>query len=159
MTEIVRCGPEVIDELRPLWLAMVHHHAEVAPQLGPVFGDDESWEKRRKAYATYLAEPGAFVLVVREGARAVGYAVVTVDSGSPTWRAPERFGFVGSLALLPEARGAGAGRALIERAQEEIERVGVTELRLDVVATNDPALHFYERLGFEPYLIGLRRPG
>jgi hypothetical protein len=35
MTEIVRAGPEVLGELRPLWLALRDHHADVMPHLGP----------------------------------------------------------------------------------------------------------------------------
>lgn len=159
MMQITKHGPEAIGELRPLWLAMVHHHHEVAPGMGEIYSDDETWERRSAAYAKFLAEPDAFVLVARdEDGRAVGYAVVTLDPGSPTFVEPRRFGFVGSLSVLPQTRGQGTGRALLERAQSEIEALGCTELRLDVLSGNTRALDFYAGLGFTPYVVGLRRP-
>ena len=158
MTEIARCGPEVIDELRPLWLAMVHHHAQVAPELGPVFSDEEAWATRRADYAEWLLEDDAFVLVARDGdGRAIGYALVTVNPASATWREPRRAGLVESLAILPDARGAGVGRALIEGVEAELAKLGVDDLRLTVMAANSPALAFYERLGFQPLSLTLRR--
>lgn len=159
MTEIARHGPEVVEELRPLWLAMVHHHAEVAPHLGPVFDDEEAWRIRGADYAQWLQEDDAFALVARDDdGRAVGYALVTVNPASATWREPPRAGLIESLAILPEHRGGGLGRALVERVAQELAAIGVHETRLSVVAANTPALGFYETLGFEPFVMVLRRP-
>lgn len=159
MTEIVRAGPDVIDELRPLWLAMVHHHATVAPHLGPVFDDEEAWRIRRADYDQWLLEPGAFALVARDAqGTALGYALVTVNPASATWREPATIGLVESLSVLPEARGRGIGEALLERVAQELAAIGVHEIRLSVVATNAAALRFYERVGFQPFVVTLRKP-
>ena len=155
MIEIGRHGPEAIDELRPLWLAMVHHHAAVTPDLGPVRDDEDSWARRRAHYERQLALPGAFVLVARLDGAAVGYALVTLEEGSPTWAEPPDWAEIDSLSLLPEARGRGVGRRLIERAQAE---VGDRELRLFVMRGNADARRFYEREGFETFICVMRRP-
>jgi ribosomal protein S18 acetylase RimI-like enzyme len=155
MTEIARHGPEVVEELRPLWLAMVHHHAAVAPGMGPVREDEDSWTRRRAHYERQLARDGAFVLVARDGGRAVGYALVTLEADSPTWSEPEDWAEIDSLSVLPEARGQGLGEQLVARVQQE---VGDRELRLFAVASNDAARRFYERLGFAPSSVELRRP-
>lgn len=156
--EITRHGPEVVDELRPLWLALVRHHAEVAPEMGPVYTDDETWKRRRADYTEWLAEPDAFALVARGGGgEAVGYALVTVNPASPTWPDPPRFGLIESLSLLPEARGGGAGRALVDGVEAELRRIGVDEVRLNVMSSNAPAIAFYERVGFTSYVVGMRR--
>jgi len=157
MIEITRHGLEVVGELRPLWLAMVHHHHAVAPELGPVWDDDTSWERRRAFYERLLGDDGAFVLVAREGGGAVGYAMVVPRPGSPTWRTPARYAEIESLAVLEDARGRGVGEALIDRAAEEAAALGIEALELTAVATNTRALAFYERLGFRPWLVGLRR--
>jgi hypothetical protein len=39
-----------IDRLRPMWLALHHHHQSVAPHLGPFVSDDESWANRKRQY-------------------------------------------------------------------------------------------------------------
>jgi ribosomal protein S18 acetylase RimI-like enzyme len=154
MTEITRHGPEVVGELRPLWLAMVAHHAEVAPELGPVRDDEDTWARRRAHYERQLARPGAFVLVARTGGRAVGYALVTIEDASPTWSEPDGWAEIDSLSVLPEARGDGIGDRLVERVQAE---AGDMELRLFAVTGNPGALRFYERKGFETFLVVMRR--
>jgi ribosomal protein S18 acetylase RimI-like enzyme len=153
--ETARHGAEVIDELRPLWLAMVHHHATVAPELGPVRDDEDSWARRRAHYERQLARPGAFVLLARTGGRAVGYALVTIEDASPTWSDPESWAEIDSLSVLPDARGEGLGQRLLDRVQAE---VGDMELRLYAVADNADALRFYEREGFETFIVVMRRP-
>jgi hypothetical protein len=39
---IVLAGPERIDELRPLWLQLHHHHQSVSP-VQPFVDDETSW--------------------------------------------------------------------------------------------------------------------
>lgn len=153
--EITRHGPEVIDELRPFWLAMVAHHAVVAPEMGPIRDDDDSWARRRAHYERQLAREGAFVLLARVDGRAVGYALVTIEEASPTWSDPDSWAEIDSLSLLPEARGQGIGERLVERVQDE---AGGRELRLFAMAGNADALRFYERQGFQTAIVVMRRP-
>lgn len=155
--QIVRGGAELIDELEPLWLALIAHHHEVAPQLGPLRAGADSWARRRAAYERWLGEPDAFVLVAREQGATIGYALVRVTAGSPTWAEPERAGEVETLSLLPRARGRGLGRALLDRAAAELAAIGVDEMRLTAVATNHKAIRFYQREGFETAFVSLRR--
>ena len=155
MIEITRHGPEVVDQLRPFWLAMVAHHAVVAPEMGPIRDDEDSWARRRAHYERQLARPGAFALLARLDGRPVGYAVVTIEEASPTWREPDGWAEIDSLALLAEVRGQGIGEQLIERVQSE---VGGRELRLFAMAGNADALRFYERAGFETAILVMRRP-
>lgn len=58
------------------------------------------------------------------------------------------------IAVRPNARGAGLGRALIEATAVEAHRRGAERLMLEVRATN-PALALYQHAGFEQ--IGRRR--
>jgi ribosomal protein S18 acetylase RimI-like enzyme len=157
VTRIEIAGAKVLDELRPLYLAMVHHHGEVAPEEGPLRSDDEAWKRRRALYKEWIKEPDAFVAVARDhDGRAVGYAFATLNGGGATWVNPERFGYVESLALLPEARGGGVGRELLRAVWDRVAELGGTDLRLGVIAANAPARGFYERLGFAPFELTVR---
>ncbi|MBK5260350.1 MAG: GNAT family N-acetyltransferase [Thermoanaerobaculia bacterium] len=49
---------------------------------------------------------------------------------------------------LPEARGAGAAKALMETSIEHLRVSGLREYRLEVIDANRPAIGLYERLGF-----------
>jgi len=80
--------------------------------------------------------------VVERGGRMVGMVVVAVEA-----RVPSRAELFG-VWVDPEVRGAGAGLALTEAAASWAQGIGMSELRLWVVATNPAALALYLRAGF-----------
>jgi len=149
--------PRRVDVLRPLWLAMTHHHGAVTPEWGPVRDDEDSWARRRADYVKWLAEPDAFCLVAWREHVAVGYVLVTVNSGSPTWASVTRFGYVESVSVLPEARGAGIGAALLRAAEDHLATLGVEHVELTVVAANADARRFYEREGYSEAFVTMQR--
>lgn len=147
---IVRGGVERIPELEPLWKALHHHHAAVAPHLtglGPQKTPDESWQVRRGLYEEWLAEPDAFVFVAEAGGEPVGYALVHMRAPEETWATGDRIGELESLAVLPDYRSQGVGRALVDAMFERLRELGVTHWGVGVISTNADAIRFYERLG------------
>jgi ribosomal protein S18 acetylase RimI-like enzyme len=84
----------------------------------------------------------------------LGYALVWIHEGSPTWIEPERYAVVQDVAVAAEAQGSGIGRALLDRVHDES---GCEIVELTVLSANAPAQRFYERIGFEPYTESLRR--
>jgi ribosomal-protein-alanine N-acetyltransferase len=75
----------------------------------------------------------------REGAL-VGYALA--------WVVVDRAELM-SIAVVPEARGAGLGRALLEHVAARCAAEGATELALEVRASNGAAIALYEAVGLE----------
>jgi ribosomal protein S18 acetylase RimI-like enzyme len=156
LIEIRREGANCIPELRPLWLALRDHHHAVAPELGAVRDDEDSWGRRRAHHERALAGAGAFALVAREEGRAVGYALVTLRGASASWREPSAYGELETLSVLPEARGRGIGRALVKHAYAELAERGIDTMTVRVVEANALARGFYERMGFAPWVVELR---
>lgn len=155
---IERLDAAAVDELRPLWLALRDHHGALTPDWGPVRDDDSSWAVRRRSYEAWLAEPDAFCLVARHDGAVVGYALVTVMGGSPTWADVARFGYVETLSVLPDARGAGIGGALLRAVEDHLATLGVVQVELTVLARNADARRFYAREGYgEDFLTLVRR--
>lgn len=64
----------------------------------------------------------------------VGYALVTIGEGSQGWVAGEQVADVETLSVLPENRGRGVGSQLMDAVELEVVRLGISELRLLVVA-------------------------
>jgi ribosomal protein S18 acetylase RimI-like enzyme len=162
--EIVRGGEELLDAPQALWLSLRDHHHSVAPELGAVREDEESWARRRSEYASWLAQDnGAFFLVARRGDQVLAYAFVRpLRRSSTTWALEHDELDIETLSVSPEARGSGIGKRMIALIREEVTRGGYGGLQVTAIAQNVDALRFYEREGFAPEFIHLqdttRRP-
>ena len=133
---IQRVGPDELELVEPLWNALREHHASIVPALGPPRSRADSWERRRNQYRGWLLEPGAFILLAERHGQPIGYAMVHLRGGSPTWPLSERAGELETLSVLPEERGNGVGTMLLEAVREELGTLDVTELALHVIPTN-----------------------
>ncbi len=54
------------------------------------------------------------------------------------------------LYVVPEGRGSGLGRKLVDAVVKEAERIGYREMRLDTLPSMMGAIALYRKLGFEP---------
>ena len=96
---------------------------------------DESWRKQLVDLATFVA--------VLEGGD------VGIVRGSKCEETPGAAILI-SMWVAPEARGKGAGEALIDALVDWARSEGFVQLVLDVGDDNGPAIALYSRKGFEP---------
>jgi [ribosomal protein S18]-alanine N-acetyltransferase len=101
-------------------------------------------------YESLLAElPEAF-LVAEIERKLVGYIMCKIEYGFSNYK---KLGFVKkghvvSVAVLPEHRKKGIGRALIEEAMAGVKLKKADELYLEVRCSNNEAIRLYEKLDF-----------
>lgn len=93
-------------------------------------------------------------LVADDGHGLLGYCLGALA-------ARPRIGWVLGLGVLPQARGAGHGRALVSETVRRIISDGAREVRLAVEPENSAAIHLYETIGlritgFRPDYFGPR---
>jgi ribosomal protein S18 acetylase RimI-like enzyme len=145
--DIAELRADRLSELEPLWLSLHRHHRQVADL--PVLADDDlSWQRRCAWYRSRLEAGDAFALVARDDGEPIGYAFVHVRPGADdTWPVGRHMAELVSLAVAPEARGDGVGTALLDAVDAELERRGIHDLEVGVMAGNDRARAFYERRG------------
>jgi GNAT superfamily N-acetyltransferase len=106
-------------------------HAEAQPAA--------YWENLTRS----VSEPGRHVMFVAEdAARAVGLVFGLLD------RERASVGRVGGMWVAPEARGRGAGRALLDAVVAWARRRGLARLELWVTEGNSPAALLYRSAGF-----------
>lgn len=154
--EIRRIAIDELDLIEPLWNALREHHSSVTPSLGPPRSRAESWGRRREQYEQWLESPDSFALLAERDGEGVGYAMVHVRNGSPTWPLGERAGEIETLSVLPGERGRGTGTALLEAVRGELGELGIAELSLLAISTNHDAIRFYERHGFATHALWMR---
>jgi ribosomal-protein-alanine N-acetyltransferase len=104
-------------------------HAEAFPP-------EERWGPQ--AIALLLDLPGHFALLATQGEAPRGFVMGRVAADQAE---------VLTLAVRPEARQAGCGRALMEALAAAAARQGASELFLEVAETNRAARALYARLG------------
>jgi ribosomal protein S18 acetylase RimI-like enzyme len=149
MARIALAGPDRIDELRPLWLELHHHHARVS-RVQPFVDDETSWSVRRASYVATF-EAGGFALVAEEDGAVVGYAMVRIHHGpDDSWALADRYGEVWTVLVAERARNRGLGSALLDAVDAELARRGITDLMIGVMEGNDDARRLYERRGLVP---------
>lgn len=100
---------------------------------------------KREAYPPELflsysiLHPNTFLVAELEG-KVIGYTI---------GRKLDELAEVISIAVLPEFRRRGIGSALWLRLRDELKEMGVKTVRLHVRVSNEPAIRFYEKFGFE----------
>ena len=78
----------------------------------------------------------------------VGYAYVHIRPGDDdTWPVGAHMAELVSLAVAPDQRSRGIGTALMDAVDAELERRGIHDLEVAVMAGNDRAVAFYQRRG------------
>jgi [ribosomal protein S18]-alanine N-acetyltransferase len=92
-------------------------------------------------------EDGDLVLVLEEGGRVIGCLGLHPTAATGVWSL--------GMAILPDHRGRGGGRALVEEAMREAASLDIHKVELEVFPDNAAAIGLYLACGFE--IEGLRR--
>ena len=114
------------DEVHALWLS--------CKGMGLNSVDDS-----REGIARYLARNPQTCFVAEEEACICGVILSGHDG---------RRGYIYHTATLPDARGRGIGRALVDAALEALREEGIAKVALVVFARNDTGNGFWEKMGF-----------
>ena len=98
------------------------------------------------------------MLIAEDAEKPVGWAFAHDESAEVFVVEPERsHGYLTELFLLPQARGKGLGRALIEACEAWARERGHKLLTVGVLAKNPSANRAYEGAGYAPYWTTMRR--
>ena len=102
---------------------------------------------RTRFWAERIADPDWPVFLIEEHDQAVAFCqmIPTRDADDDA----ARVGHITSLHVLPNLRGRGYGRRLLDHVLAEFRRRGVSEVTLWVLKENRKARRFYEGTGFK----------
>jgi len=95
----------------------------------------------RRSFRYLLTKANADTLVYEKDNQILGYVTLLFHTGTSLAR-------LYSLAVMPEARGKGAGRALLEAAEAVALENECISLRLEVRRDNRGSIQLYEKMGY-----------
>ena len=101
---------------------------------------------RIRFWSERIADPEWPVFVIEEGGQQVAFCQM-VPSRDPD-DDPTRVGHITSIHVLPQMRGRGHGRVLMDHVVGEFRKRGFAEVTLWVLEKNRSARAFYEKYGF-----------
>jgi GNAT superfamily N-acetyltransferase len=139
---IRRGEPGDRDAVLALWLALIEHHRRLDrdyPDLPGVSGALE-----REIDLALEGTSSRIYLGVDDG-RAVGFVSAEI-ADEPDGSVP--LGTIHELYVVPERRGAGLGRALVDAAEEWFGARAVGRRRVRVETSNRDALRFWRAVGY-----------
>jgi len=156
--QIRRGGAEDIDRLGALWEAMWTHHSGL-PEMPSMRDVDAAWALRAKQYREWLAGDDHALLLAERGEEPVGYAMVSIGGAVPSWGGlGEVTAEIETLSVLESMRGMGVGKALNDAAIDFARERGAESVFVAAAHSNEGALNFYRREGFEDFYVQLSRP-
>jgi ribosomal protein S18 acetylase RimI-like enzyme len=110
-------------------------------------GQPLSAEARANLIPGLIKHGGARVFLAYEGDRPAGVAICLV--GFSTFRGKPLVN-IHDIAVVPEFRGQGIGRKLLEAVEQDARDLGCGKVTLEVKADNEVAQQVYRRVGFGP---------
>ncbi|GAA0316502.1 GNAT family N-acetyltransferase [Streptomyces turgidiscabies] len=147
--------PARADDLPGLVASSTGLFAEDAGTRDP--GVDANWPREHAAasFAAALDDPARLVLTAEHAGTVVGHLMGSLTE--PTAMRPVKAATLMSVYVRPEHRGSGAGARLVEAFVRWAAEQGAEHAEVNAYAANTAAIRFYERGGFAPQSVKLRR--
>lgn len=133
--------------LEPLYLELARHHNEASAHFKGSY-PSVSVEDQIRECAEDIASGKSSVAVAEQDGGIVAFCKVDIVG----YR-----GYLEELVVKPECRGQGIGSKLMDWADGVFLEHGVCQVELLVVVGNEDARRFYERRGFLPSALEMKR--
>ncbi|GEQ86021.1 hypothetical protein ULMS_15290 [Patiriisocius marinistellae] len=102
-----------------------------------------------------IKSKSADVLVATIGGKIIGSGHLVIKNSKP-YKKIAQYAYLGFMFVLPEFRGKGINRKIIDALILKAKERNLTEIQLDVYAENESALKAYSKFGFKPDLLKMR---
>jgi ribosomal protein S18 acetylase RimI-like enzyme len=131
-------------------------------EQGVIFAEryfDPTLRRREVRYYDFLSmlqDPLVYIAVAESKGALVGSGYARIEPAK-LYNQHERFAYLGFMYVVPAHRGQGINQQIVAHLEDWVAEQGLTELRLEVYAENEAAIRSYEKTGFEPLMITMRK--
>ena len=102
-----------------------------------------------------LNNPEALLLVGEIEGEIITSGYVKILTAKPQFQF-DKYAYMGFMYVLPQHRGKGVNKRLLDELIAWAKNKGIQEVRLDVYEENIPAVRAYEKKGFKKLLVEMR---
>jgi len=95
------------------------------------------------------------LVVVTLENKLIGSGYARIENAKPYLQHAQH-AYLGFMYVVPEHRGKGVNRLVIDALTKWAASKNITELRLDVYQNNEPAIAAYEKVGFVKHMVNMR---
>lgn len=103
-----------------------------------------------------ITAPTIQLIVAELNGELIGSGYARIES-SKIYLRHQQHAYLGFMYVLPQHRGKGVNKIVINALKEWVVSKGITELRLEVYYKNTPAIKAYEKVGFISHMIQMRQ--
>lgn len=104
-----------------------------------------------------ITAPHIELLVAETEGQLIGSGYARIENAKP-YLVFTQYAYLGFMYVAPAWRGKGVNRLIINGLKTWAQSQGITEMRLEVYSTNEPAVKAYEKAGFQKLLVEMRLP-
>lgn len=103
----------------------------------------------------FISSPDIYLALAELNGEVIGSGYARIEN-SKIYLKHQRHAYLGFMYVLPQHRGKGVNKLIIEALKSWSVKQGITELRLQVYNQNEPAIKAYEKVGFSRHMIEMR---
>lgn len=103
-----------------------------------------------------LASPDVEVIVAEVDSVIIGSGYARIKSSEP-YLSHREYSYLGFMYIVPEQRGKGINRMIVDELEAWSLSRGVTEMRLEVYDENASAIRAYEKSGYGKLVVEMRK--
>jgi RimJ/RimL family protein N-acetyltransferase len=104
-----------------------------------------------------ITSPFVELLVAELNGQVIASGYSRIEDAKP-YLQHAKHGYLGFMFVLPEHRGKGINKMIIDALAAWTASQGIHELRLDVYHLNEAAIKAYEKVGFIKHMVAMRKP-
>lgn len=139
-----------------LWWEMMIFHRARDPQFFRLKPKAETLAIWLKYLDESLVDERQCVVVADDGVQLAGFANGKPADDPPTFSSPA-YGFITNFVISERYRRRGLGRRLYQAIAEHFRTLGISEIRLTATVSNPVSMAFWKELGFEPFIVTMRK--
>ncbi len=103
-----------------------------------------------------IAAPNVEIVVAEHGSQIIGCGYARIEDSEPYLR-HKQHAYLGFMYVVPEHRGKGVNRKIVEALEQWSISKGIMEMRLEVYTNNVAAIKAYEKVGFISHMLEMRK--